>query len=340
MRPALVVILTLATLFPWKGTRLAFGEAATPPPSKLPRLELLASSRDFGRVQPRATLDHRVTFANTGGMVLRIGDFQRSCSCVQLPVSSLEVPPGTRATLELTLLASDLSGPFEETLSFTSNDPLHPTGSVTLRGLVFRRIEAVPDFAVLPVTPDSGTNEVVQVRILNHGDGPIEVREPHGSNPAFAARLIPRVPGREWTLELRTTRILPNASHYGPFTLQTSSPEVPELRVTAFVPGLPAVVATPREWVIDANAAAGSPTLECTILVRSTTDHSLEVSTPEIDVPGVETRLETREPGRLFAVRLRFPEDFRPAPGFKAVLDLRTNHPRFEHLRVPVRVRP
>jgi hypothetical protein len=295
---------------------------------------------DFGRVDPKANLRHVVTFTNRGPAHLEVGGFQGSCSCVQTTTRSLRLAPGSTGTLEILVTAGDVSGPFEESLAFTSTDPAHPSGTISLKGTVFRILEAVPDFAVLPVTPDSGTNETVTVRIVNHGHAPVEIGVPKGSHPAFAAALVARRPGHEYDLVIRTTRPLPNGNHYGTFTLPTTSPEVPELKVTAFVPGLAAVVVTPPKLELPANPRPQDR--RRTVLVRSTTDHVLTLTDPGLSLDGTRIRIETREPGRLFAVHVEFAEyaTVTPGPDSRPMLTLRTNHPQFPVLRVPVVARP
>ena len=299
-----------------------------------PRLVLGEALQDFGKVAPRSELQVALSLTNAGTSRLEIRQVHGSCSCVRPRVLFLDVMPGTNATLLIGFITSDLSGPFTESLSFTSNDPAHPDITVQFRGTVFRRVEAVPDFAVLAITPDSWTNETVAVRILNHGDTAISVSEPVAANNAFAAALSTIRPGYEFGLEMRAARALPNGNHYGRFTLKTSSIEVPQIEVTAYVPGLSAVVASPRRVVlpslriIEASVRA--------VFIRGTTDQRLVVSDPVCDLPGVKVTLEEREAGRLFVALVRFPGGFELPAERKAEVVVKTNHPQFPTLRIPV----
>lgn len=331
--PGILALLVLARLSTALATDSAPGGAA-------PRFAPASLEHDFGRVIPRERLRHTLNVTNLGGTALRLSHFERSCSCVEPAVRELVIAPGGVGRLEVGVQAGDPSGAFVETLAFETNDPDRPAGKLTFRGVVFRRIEAVPDFVVLPITPDSPLSQSVTVRIVNHGSTPVGLGEPRGSNPAFAAVLRPRVPGREYDLEFRATRPLPNGNHYGRFSLTTDDPEVREIVATVFVPGLAAVVITPPVLELPLAGVPPPATNAPVVLVRSTSDHRLEVTDPVTDLPGARVRMEVREPGRLVAVHLHLPANFTPARGFRSEVTVKTNHPRFPVLRIPVVARP
>jgi hypothetical protein len=302
----------------------------------VPRLLQVPAALDFGSVPPRTTLTSTIHWTNSGTAPLVIRDIQVSCSCLQPGARSLTVDPGSHGSLEVGVLAPDRSGAFLETLTFSSNDPEHAAGSIEFRGAVFRKIEAIPDFAVLAITPDSGTNESVRIRMVNHGPEPVEIGEPRGNNPAFEARLVRGATGTDPELFVRVTRPLANANHFAVFKLSTSSPEVPELEVTVYVPGLPAVAVTPREIRLAPRAPGRAEDRVRTVFIRGTTDEGLVVSNATVQLPGARVKLETRQPGRLFVAHLEFSADFDPSPQSPAELLFHTNHPRFPVVRVPI----
>ncbi len=302
----------------------------------VPRLAQVPAPIDFGSIPPRTPLSSTLSWTNSGTAPLVIRDIKVSCSCLQPEARTLTVEPGSRGTIEVGVLAPDPSGPFLETLTFASNDPDHASGTVEFRGTIFRKIEAIPDFAVLAITPDSGTNESVRLRIVNHGPEPVEIGEPRGNNPAFEARLVRGASGTDPELFVRATRPLANANHFAVFKLSTSSAEVPELTVTVYVPGLPAVAVTPREIRLAPRTSGQAEEQVGTVFLRGTTDESLVVSNLVVHPPGARVDLETRQPGRLFVAHLRFPADFEPSTNSPAELLFHTNHPRFPVVRVPI----
>jgi signal peptidase I len=320
------------------GGLLAGAWAPAAAAAERPRLIAGETVVELGRVPPTTRLEPTLTLANAGDVLLEVGGFRSSCSCLRPSVEALKIAAGERATLTLGLHTSDLSGPFSEWLTLTSNDPEQPELRLEVRGTVFRLVEAVPPFVKLEITPDSWADTVVTTRILNHGERPITVEDPVGSNPAFAARLVPHRPGFEYALEIRATRVLGTGNHYGKFTLPTSAPEAPKIEVTAFVPGLPAVVATPR--TLPLPAAPASNRVVRTVLVRGTTDHRLRLERPRFDGPpvpaGVAVSVTEREAGRLFALVVEFPPGFAPSATNRLALAVDSNHPQFPTLRIPI----
>lgn len=289
---------------------------------------------DLGRVRPQQRLDIPLTFTNQGTAALQLSDLHGSCSCVHPGLRELAVPPGEHGVVPLEFYASDLGGPFSETLTFATNDPREPEVTLEFKGVVWRVLEALPAFVTLDVTPDSWTNQTAAVRIANHGETPIQLEPPVANQPAFAATFTTNRPGFAWDLIVRTTRPLPNANHYGRFTFKTSSPEVPRLEVTAFVPALSAVVATPRQLRIPAGPLAQPETR--VLWLRGTTGLALQLSDPTPPSPGVTTVVDEIEPGRLFRATLTFPAAFVLPPDRRLEFTVRSNHPQFPILRIPV----
>ena len=56
-----------------------------------------------------------------------------------------------------------------------------------------------------------------------------------------------------------------------------------------------------------------------------------------MNVGGVGLSLKEIEPGKQFTVTLNFGLDFNLAPGQQAELTLKTSHPRFPTLKIPLR---
>jgi hypothetical protein len=50
----------------------------------------------------------------------------------------------------------------------------------------------------------------------------------------------------------------------------------------------------------------------------------------------VEVQIRELQPGRLFSVQLGFPEGFELKPGQQGALTLKTSHPQFANLRIPI----
>lgn len=322
--PAILAVLLLA------GTG-SMGRAGAATPST--GIVVGARSLDLGRVAPLARIPWTVRLTNATASVLEISNLRTTCSCVVPAWRKQTVPPGGGTTLDLQLIVSGVPGPLEEALEFDSSNPDEPRVRIEVRGEVYRAVEAIPEFAMLPVTPDAWQGEKAVVRIVNHEASPMELSGPRSLHPAFDGRLEVVRPGFEYLLEMWTTRALPNGNHYGRFELATSSSNAPRLEVTAFVPGLPAVALGPRSLRLPGKPGPG--VTSGPVYIRSTTAHILELRAA---APPAGTRilLNAVETGRLYRLELVTESGFRmPAVGDLGV-DLESNHAAHRTLRIPV----
>ena len=60
------------------------------------------------------------------------------------------------------------------------------------------------------------------------------------------------------------------------------------------------------------------------------------MSEPVVNAKGVDVQLKETEPGRAFALALIFPAGFEIAQGEKVELSVKSNHPQFPTIKVPI----
>ncbi len=291
-------------------------------------------TRDVGRIVPLARLQWVVTLTNGTTQPVEIQNVRTSCSCLIPPWRTQVVPAGSQLAMPLELIASSVSGPFVEQLEFDATHPEEAKVRLEIRGEVYQPVEAVPAFAMLPVTPDAWKDAVAVARIVNHESTPIEVSGLKSLHPSFVGRLVTVRAGFEYAVEMRVTKALPNGNHYGRFELTTSSTNVPRLEVTAFVPGLPAVALGPRVLRLPTNP--GPNTTSAPVHIRSTTPHVLEVRHDSPPPNGTRVILETVEKGRLYRLSLVTEAGLRGTEGSDLAVVLESNHPSHRTLRVPI----
>jgi Protein of unknown function (DUF1573) len=325
---------TPACIRSWYAALLFFVAAASTHAAEGNPLALGERTRDVGRIIPLARLQWVVTLTNGTTQPVEIRNVRTSCSCLIPPWRTQVVPAGSQLAMPLELIASSVSGPFVEQLEFDASHPEEAKVRLEIRGEVYQPVEAVPAFAMLPITPDAWKDEVAVARIVNHESTPIEVSGLKSLHPSFVGRLVTVRPGFEYALEMRVTKALPNGNHYGGFELATSSTNVPRLEVTAFVPGLPAVAVGPRVLRLPTNP--GPNTTSAPVYIRSTTPHVLEVRHNSPPPTGTRVLLETVEKGRLYRLSLVTEVDLRSAEGSDLALVLESNHPSHRTLRVPI----
>src|SRR5207245_2896322 len=64
--------------------------------------------------------------------------------------------------------------------------------------------------------------------------------------------------------------------------------------------------------------------------------NTLALSDASVNVPGAEVRVQETQPGRLFSLAVNFPAGFQIKPEQKVEVSVKSNHPKFPLIKVPV----
>lgn len=76
------------------------------------------------------------------------------------------------------------------------------------------------------------------------------------------------------------------------------------------------------------------------ITVRNNGSHRLVLSEASVNVPGAEVRAEEVPGTKLFQITVKFPAGFRLPPEDGVEVSVKSNHPEFADIRVPVVAQP
>ena len=215
----------------------------------------------------------------------------------------------------------------------TCNDRNQPTVVLQIQGTIWKPIDVTPQFAVINVTADSPSNATT-VRIVNNEEAPLTLSTPEGNHPAFAAELRTNQPGKQFELVVRTVPPLPAGNVQGQFTLKTSSTNLPVISVSAWANVQPAVMVMPSQIMLPAAPLANPAAY--TITIRNNGTNTLALSEPAVNAKGADVQLKEVQPGRYFTLTVRFPTGFEMVQGEKAELSVKSNHPQFPIIKVPV----
>ena len=123
-------------------------------------------------------------------------------------------------------------------------------------------------------------------------------------------------------------------SMYGQIALKTSSTNLAVLNVTAWANVQPVVMATPT--VISLPAAPLANVMASAVSIRNSGTNWLTLLEPVVNAKGVDVQLRETEPGRNFMLALNFPAGFEIAQGEKVELSVKSDHPQFPTIKVPV----
>lgn len=113
------------------GTRIA----TSVPVDVAATVELTTGGKNFGTVAPGQRLQGGFPVYNAGSRRLILHQDGASC-CGQAASEPLVIPPGQTASVPVDVLAPTRPGPFEQPLSFTTNDPAQPRFDFVVRGVV------------------------------------------------------------------------------------------------------------------------------------------------------------------------------------------------------------
>lgn len=123
-----------------------------PPPGTLkPAIFVDPPSYDFGTI-PQEVVTHSFTVRNKGDKDLVIGKITTSCGCTTAKIDQNIIPPGQKATLEVTFdpIVHDTKGKTTRTVHLETNDPRYPVKDVKIRAFVKKEgqaAEELPSFA-------------------------------------------------------------------------------------------------------------------------------------------------------------------------------------------------
>jgi len=262
-----------------------------------------------------------------------VTNVQPSCGCTTAGEWSHQVEPDKTGNIPVQFNSSAYNGPVTKTVTVTSNDKGQPTVVLQIKGTVWKPIDVQPQFVMLTVNAESVSNDSKVVHIVNNGDEPLTLSAPESNNKAFAAELVTNTPGKDYNLNVSTVGPL-SAGVQGQISVKTSSTKTPVLNVTAWANVTPAVSFTPAVLSLPPAPLAGPLTNMVTIQNSGT--NVLKLSDAMVNVKGVNVEIQEPEPGRKFIATLTFPQGFEIAQGQEAHLSVKSNHPGFQEIKVPL----
>ena len=299
-----------------------------------PRLQFQAPVHDFGRVRNGEVVKHAYAFSNVGNQVLEITDVRASCGCTTMGGWTRQVRPGETGSIPIQLNTSTFEGPVSKSVTVTCNDPKQPTVILQMKATVWKPFEVQPQFAVLNTTADAPSKSTT-VRIVNNTGEALTLSAPVSSNPSLAADLKTVQAGKEYELAVRTVPPLAAGNTGGTITLQTSSTNNPVVEVRVWANVQQAVMVLPT--VISLPWAPLSGAMPVSVSIRNNGTNSLVLSEPSVSVKGVDVKIKEIQPGRYFTLTASFPSGFKIAGNEKVELTVKSNHPKYPVITVPIR---
>lgn len=165
---------------PWDGDPEGVRRASSAlqvPGGPEPKVVVDHEQYNFGTMDVDAEAKHDFTFTNRGQapLVLSAGDTSCGCTLSEIEGGRMEIAPGESNVVTVKWTANKGEGPFTQTATIETNDPIRPRMILTVSGRITRVVRPVPSELVLGQV-SAGRPVTGQVRLLCYLEEPLEVR--------------------------------------------------------------------------------------------------------------------------------------------------------------------
>lgn len=308
-------------------------KAPVPGPAA-PKIVFDSTMFDFGKADAGTMVTHDFFFTNTGNAALEVTDVRPGCGCTTAGAWDRQVEPGKSGRIPIQFNSMGYGGAVQKAVSVTCNDPAKKNITLQLKGTIWKPVDVNPQFAMFNLMPEGQTNETHVVKIHSNLDEPLTLSEPTCSSPSFRLELRTIKPGKEFDLEVTVLPPLPAGNVSAPISVKTSSAKLPVLTLTAFAVVQPVIALTPPQLSLPQGPLAKA--LQLNLTIQNNATNALVLSEPAVNVSGVEAQLKEFQPGRQFNLTLSFPAGFQSKPDQPMEVSLKSNHPQYPLLKIPV----
>jgi hypothetical protein len=313
--------------------------APTAPPEEKkelagPKIQFADLVYDFGKVSSGELVNHTFVFTNIGTATLEITEVRPGCGCTTAGTWDKEVKPGKTGSIPLQFNSANYGGAVMKQATVTCNDPGQSNVVLQIKGTVWKPIEITPTMAVFNMDSEVQTNDTKVVRIISHLEEPLTLSDLQSTNSSFKAVLKTVTPGKEFELHITATPPFASPTVVGSVTVKTSSTNMPVLNVSAYATLRQPVTVTPARITLPPGPF--SNVVHQAVTVRNTGTNSLVLSDPKVNVPGADVHVQEIQPGRVFNLSVDFPAGFEIKAGQRVEVTVKSDHPRFPLITVPV----
>lgn len=307
---------------------------AAPTATGGPKIQFAETVFDFGKIDSGHLARHDFIFTNTGAATLEIKDVRPSCGCTTAGTWDKQVEPGKTGVIPLQFNSTGFSGSVTKSATVTCNDATQSNLVLQLKANIWKAIDVTPTMAVFMVSSEVQTNETKSVRIVSNLDDPIQLTDLECTNSMFKAELKTVRPGKEF--ELLITAVPPFIENrvVTAVTLKTSIPTNPVITVSAYLNVQSPVTVAPNHVMLPQGPLTNA--VHPVLTIQNSGTNLLVLSDPTVNVPGPEAHLQELQPGRTFNLTVDFPVGFQTKVGQKVEVTVKSNHPKYPLIQVPV----
>ena len=304
-----------------------------------PKIEFGSPVFNFGRVKSGELVKHNFVFTNTGSATLQIFEVKPGCGCTTAGAWDKSVEPGKTGTIPLQFNSTGFGGQVAKSATITCDDPIRSNVVVQISGTVWKPIDITPQMAMFNINAEAPTNETKVLKVVSNLEEPVTLSDLKCNNGSFKAELKEVKPGKEFELLVTAVPPFSNATVFSTITFKSSSTNAPNLNVSAYAMVQQPVTVSPQQVVISSGPLKNPVTTS--VMVRNGSTNALQVSDVRLDLKGVEVKVNQPQTGQLYAISMVFPVGFELQQTQKPELTMKTSHPKFPEIKVPiVQMRP
>jgi hypothetical protein len=305
-----------------------------------PRVNVLESDFDFGRVLTGTLVEHQFVLKNDSTSPAII-DEVRLTTPLTLVSAPASVAAGAQATVRVRLDTSRITGLFEGQIALSIAGSDDAAIGLTFSGTVYQTVETLPRPAFFVVT-DRGQSQEQSIELVNHEPEPLEITSVDHPRDRFTTRLEAIEAGKRYRLTLKLDGTGASGRRTDPIVVTTSSHTTPVVKISANTFVRERVYTFPDSVDLGAFPLAAieiDPTLPeklaQTLMVYRKGTSAFEVTLTS-DLDALDIRARRGPLGDRWQATITMRRGLlKPGP-LKGTIRIETNDPEFPVLCVPV----
>ena len=292
---------------------------------------------DFGKSKAGDPVKYTFVFTNVGTETLEIKNVRPGCGCTTAGEWTKKVEPGKTGTIpiQVNIAATWPNGPIAKYVDIDTSDASQPSTRLNIHGTIWKPVEVNPQIAMLNNVPvDAPEGASTTVTVTNNTDELIMLEAPESNSKNFAATLKTNVPGKGYQVTVKAVPPLTPGSAQGQITMKTSSTNVPTVSFTVYATMVAAVTVMPPQVTLP--FAPISTKLTPSVTIQNNGANPIKVSDASVSSKDIAVQVNEIQPGKTFSATLTIPEGFEIAQGQTVELTLKSTHPQFPVIKVPI----
>lgn len=179
-------------------------ETTKPLDGKGPRMKFEQLIVDLGNIDPGSSNPADYKFKNTGDALLKIIKVTPDCGCTQLTLEKKEYEPGESGVMRFKYHAVSRPMPVTRRIVVTTNDPVEPVITLTIKARVIEKVTYEPKR--LNLLLKGGDDELPKITLASLDGKPFKITSVRSSANAINAEFDPEVEAEKFFLKLNVDK--------------------------------------------------------------------------------------------------------------------------------------